>query len=198
MSKLFPSVLDPQLHCRRLTCMFAAGRWTACEHRDAGRGAVRAPPLPCWRKRHLVWDNLSARGAADARLTGGLSGARWGLGPAQGEPVSSRTPFTNTERGVNPRNWSAWSNSSGRGLPGEGEPIPHAAAGEHEVADRAWRLPGGRLLVAPHGRQCRSQGELGAPDRSQACVSLTSAARAPARSESSQNRTSPDRTSEPP
>ncbi len=30
-------------------------RWTACEHRDAGRGAVRAAPLPCWRKRHLVW-----------------------------------------------------------------------------------------------------------------------------------------------
>ena len=76
----------------------------------------------CEPRRFLVGDNVTWSGTTCWPRTGRLMRAWILVGyPGQGgasaphrvSPWSSRTPFTYTERGVNPRNWSAWSNSSG-------------------------------------------------------------------------------------
>jgi hypothetical protein len=76
-----------------------------CVSLAASLTATRSPGL----------DNLSARTrrAMRAWILVGYPGQGGASAPHRVSPWSSRTPFTYTERGVNPRNWSAWSNSPG-------------------------------------------------------------------------------------
>ena len=69
-------------------------------------------------KPQLVSDNLSAHRSRPMRawILVGYPGQGGASAPHRVSPWSSRTPFTYTERGVNPRNWSAWSDSSARSV----------------------------------------------------------------------------------
>src|SRR6266516_2842316 len=94
-------------------------------------------------------------------ITCRLSRARWGLGAAERQPFMLANVLHVDRAGGEAQELVGLAEQRPRGLPGEGEPLCHAAAGEYEVANRGARLPGGRLLVAPQARRWRSKAEQG-------------------------------------
>src|SRR6266513_2422210 len=80
-----------------------------------GRVVVRARTASLTVTKSPGLDTLPARARRAMRgwILVGYPGQGGALAPHRVSPVSWRTPFTYTERGVNPRNWSAWPNSPG-------------------------------------------------------------------------------------